>query len=128
MERIVWSDAFKTGHAVIDQSHKVLFESCNRMVDHQEAGETSKCANALVDFVGICTVHFDEEKEVFENLENIRVESHLKDHKDILDHLGIVGDKCRQSCRREACLSEVMHSLITHILKHDLSLQKYYNI
>jgi hemerythrin-like metal-binding protein len=124
MKKLEWSGYFATGHGQTDERHKEILETCNNMVDHWQAGDTERCAQDFVQCGRLCERHFNEENDLLDQLIDFNVAKHVTDHQTVLEKLSGMQHDCQTTCRGEACLSEVMHVIMGHILKFDLDLQR----
>ena len=126
MKILEWSEHFATGHAQTDSRHKQIVTACNTMISYWKAGETGKCAKAFSDCIVVCQQHFDEENVLLASLTGRDVKVHVKDHRHIMDRMRALSLDCQKLCSGESCLSEIMHNVVSHILKHDLEIQQRY--
>jgi hemerythrin-like metal-binding protein len=124
MNRIEWSEHFSTGHARTDEQHKEIISRCNAMMDYISSGDIRRCAQTFADCLLSCERHFVEESELLKTFDDIDPSEHFTDHQDILVRLKAMKRKCRDVCSGQECVSEVFHTIVSHMLKHDLKIRQ----
>ena len=126
MNRIEWSENFSTGHGPTDAQHKGIISDCNIMIEHLSSGDTARCSQAMSDCLRNCEQHFVEESTLLRSLDGIDPSEPFSDHQQILVHLNGLKKKCEKVCSGQACVSEVLHTIISHMLKHDLKIRQHF--
>ena len=79
----IWSPLFKTGHEIIDEQHRQLFDALNNIASAFRKGkgadEISKTLAFLVEYT---LIHFSTEEELMENKKYPKYLAHKKCHDD----------------------------------------------
>jgi hemerythrin-like metal-binding protein len=119
--------AFETGHEKTDDEHREILKSCGEMIALQSVGQLTDCSREFGACIKQCEDHFDGEKQFLEGSNTATAKAHLVDHAVILDKLTTMHKDCNKGCTGGECLSEIMHTLVRHILKHDIALHRKFD-
>ncbi|MCK5425861.1 MAG: hemerythrin family protein [Emcibacter sp.] len=124
MNKSKLSSAFLVGHEKIDADHVELVHILNAMVDVCKVQNSTICLEEWQKFYDRLRIHFYEEEEIMSKF-GYSDEEHIKDHKEILDHVKSLGEKCEEQNNWEDCIHEIERDLLVQILRHDLKFAEY---
>ena len=126
MKVIEWSDHYLTGHEQTDQRHKEIIQLLNDMVEQQAVGQYEGCTNSLGDCLEVCERHIAEENDVLLELKSPDITEHMMDHEALIKKMKKLKAGCATGCSGDTCLTDIAHTLLSHILRHDIVIQHAY--
>lgn len=129
---IEWRDALCVGEPQIDSDHKHLVQLINdfevAITGHIDHKRIATVLLGLVDYTG---QHFTREEEIQLKIRYPFVESHRKQHRDVLKKLGAVLQEYTESHgdNRDKLIRDLTNFLKTwlvdHIIESDLRMRPY---
>jgi hemerythrin-like metal-binding protein len=88
MELYVWDETFKVDVEILDQQHRVIFDSLRKISSAVAgAGDQGIVLSLLDSFDIYCKVHFFDEERVMENAGFPSLDLHRKQHDIFVNHL-----------------------------------------
>jgi hemerythrin len=79
-----WSDAYLTGHPMIDKQHQGLFRLVNELHDAMIAGNASQVVGATLETLTHYTIeHFRAEEALMVQIKYPRYDEHKKKHEEL---------------------------------------------
>jgi len=134
---IVWKDKFAIDGGVIDDDHRVLFDTINSIVETSKG--TCKCEAVLMEFNRLrdfAIRHFEREERLQRACGFPNQPDHHEQHEDLLDQLArfsemaesahdadVSQDKREQMQRKMQ--SFLYRWLLSHILAHDVKMRPF---
>jgi diguanylate cyclase (GGDEF)-like protein/hemerythrin-like metal-binding protein len=118
--QLVWRDAYLCGDAQIDEQHRNLFVSANRLLaldNQQHAGVIA----AMLEFIDMVRHHFTDEEALLKQLDLEMAQLHGNIHRNLLERADHLLSQYRSSHIDVAAIFHfVIHELFTqHILLDD---------
>jgi len=129
--RIDWQTAYDSGHPVIDNQHRALFDLANAllpaMLSRRPAEELEVMISALAQEVN---QHFQDEEKIFTAAEFPMAEKHISIHGRLVDQLaGLVDRFHGGTLGIEDLYAFLVNGLISrHMLEEDLEFFSYLKI
>ena len=119
--RLVWRDAYRCGHPLIDRQHEALFDDANAVLAAAAGGPPSETAVLFAALVEDCRVHFRDEERILHAAGYADAAAHAGVH----DRLLVSAERVLGQLRAGACSPGVLFDLIAcdlvagHILRDD---------
>jgi diguanylate cyclase (GGDEF)-like protein/hemerythrin-like metal-binding protein len=119
--RLVWRDAYRCGHPLIDRQHEALFDDANAVLAAAAGGPPSETAVLFAALVEDCRIHFRDEERILHAAGYADAAAHAAVH----DRLLISAERVLGQLRAGACSPGVLFDLIAcelvagHILRDD---------
>lgn len=129
-KHIVWNDAFKVGHPMIDSQHKRLFEIADELYNLVIAPQEKKDADTelvLQDCAKYVNFHFSCEEKLMHDTKYEEMEKHLNQHKAFTTYVAsLMSDFSRGSkIDLEELYNFISDWLVKHITSEDKKLAFY---
>lgn len=114
----------------IDQQHRELVATLNRLVDQLHSGETSTSYRGTVDFLcRYAEEHFSLEESYMDRFEFPGKESHMEDHNLFREKVALLSNSCDAVDTNRKEFSDladyITNWLIAHIARADKELGNY---
>jgi diguanylate cyclase (GGDEF)-like protein/hemerythrin-like metal-binding protein len=91
--KLAWHPSFESGHPVIDEQHRALFESTSALLRAILGGQSMDEVSALLDALTVAFVqHFHDEEAIFLDAGFPDAADHLAAHRALLDRAGVLID------------------------------------
>ncbi len=88
MKTYIWDGTYAVGVEILDEQHRVIFDSLQRICAAMADGSVIGTVPSLLDAFNIyCKVHFFDEERVMETAGFPTLESHRKQHDLFIHHL-----------------------------------------
>lgn len=128
---IEWSDTLKIGVEFVDEEHKTLIDSYQKLYSMMREGKGHAYYKELLDFLEkYVEDHFNHEEKVQLETNYPDAESHKKLHDDFKEKIKEIIEKHGQGEIDNKDLIEInlflKNWLIQHILEVDMAFGKYY--
>jgi len=117
-------DAFLTGHPVIDQEHRKIVNSINKVSSSIQNHEFEKCADLMDNFLTVCTDHFATEENLLAKLDYPHLKSHITFHRELTLKAKAVRILCMDMNDQDGlqrCFDEMAALLIEDVIKGDMA-------
>jgi hemerythrin len=83
MDNVTWSDEYSVGNRLLDQQHRQLMETLNRLIDQPQATVDSELVgDALSELTRFAVEHFREEQRAMEVCGYPDIEEHKRQHEE----------------------------------------------
>lgn len=121
--QLVWSDRYVSGHGLIDQEHRGLFDATNALIASMV--ESSLDSNAVMaqldDLLIAITRHFSDEENVLAEIGYTGLESHQRLHRTLLEKSQRLRDAVHAGASSPAEVVEFLANEVVnrHVLKVD---------
>ncbi len=119
-EYIDWSDQYAVGVELIDHDHQKLVGLLNQVVStanfHMGESYVRSVIGELIDYT---KYHFEREENLMKENEYPSLDSHIAQHKSMIDQVSSFSDRIQNSpnCEDDVCM-EVYHFLKSWLLNH----------
>ncbi|MCW8837029.1 MAG: hemerythrin domain-containing protein [Rhodospirillales bacterium] len=128
MPVVRWTSAFEIGIPDIDEDHKRILGSVQKIHDAIDGGRFDDCAELVAEFFVIARGHFEREERILEGAGYPHLKHHAARHKELLSMAEEVGEFCtglkNRSGARE-CFERMVSFLISDIVEADLEFKSY---
>ena len=84
MQRLEWSEAFRVGHAALDQQHEGLLALINRLIDLDRGVDARVFTAVLNELLEYAEKHFSVEEELMQVHGFSGMAAHLAEHEDFV--------------------------------------------
>lgn len=119
--RLVWRDAYRCGHALIDRQHEALFDDANAVLEAAASGQPSETAVLFAALIEDCRIHFADEERVLRAAGFADADAHAAVHRSLLDAAEQLLARLRSGAAAPGLLFDfIACDLVAgHILKED---------
>lgn len=119
--RLVWRDAYRCGHPLIDRQHEALFDDANAVLAAAAGGPPSETAVLFAALVEDCRVHFADEERLLHAAGIAEADAHAAVHCALLDAAEQLLARLRNGAAAPGLLFDfIACDLVAgHILKED---------
>jgi len=124
MNKLVLSSAFLIGHDVIDAEHAELVDILNDIIEGYKSKDIGQCKENWQIFGQALRRHFADEEKIMADL-GFDNKEHQLHHQEIIKHIKIACGKNKTLEDWKNCLVEMIHDILTTILKYDLKFAEY---
>ncbi|MCQ8104799.1 bacteriohemerythrin [Methylomonas sp. SURF-2] len=118
MSKFTWKDEYKTGHEIIDEQHRNLFQLANQLADVSDQDEITRL---LMLFYQHVREHFQYEEQYMKQTGFSDYAAHVESHNKMLDRLIDISKKVQT---KQWAISEIQSFVdswvLVHILEEDM--------
>lgn len=123
MQCVIWNDRFEVGIKIIDEQHKGLVDTMNKLCDSLDQGTEKNVINeVLKELSAFAVSHFGTEEKYFKEFNYEKTEEHIAEHNKFKEKI----ESLKKDCDEQSCTNvstEIMAYLgdwfADHVLKHD---------
>ncbi len=119
---IVWRQGFASGHKIIDDQHRSLFNDANELIEVITNHQPSLVINATMrELIKDIQTHFRTEEEILEKLAPGIVASHKAIHAQLLEETRTLADRVlhKQASPRDLIGFLVFDVISSHLVRED---------
>ena len=121
MTKYVWDETYAVDVDILDQQHKVIFDSFRKigsaMADESDGGSVPSLLDA---FDIYCKVHFFDEERVMETAGFPSLEPHRKQHELFINHLELFKTSHSFAAKRtQDRFAIIAEWFIHHVMTYD---------
>jgi hemerythrin len=113
---VEWKDAYKIGHAEIDQQHQRLFELTNALMAAKDVGELRR---SMVQLYKHTREHFDLEESLMRQYKYPELAQHTEMHDNLLSRLNEVSEEVGRGQVNRSALVQLMGTWALHHIPHE---------
>ncbi len=93
-KKLEWEEKYSVGIEEIDNQHKHMFATINKLLDIISTGSTKENLGDIIEaLVKYKIFHFATEEKYFKEFNYEETEDHIKKHKEFNDNLTILKEK-----------------------------------
>jgi len=126
--RLEWLATFELGVAEIDDDHRKMLATMQRVRDALGAGDRAACLAALDALLEVSAAHFEREEAFLTAHGYADVAKHQAYHTDLFYRaatLKAAGARVETMDQLEACCDEMMSFLIDDVVRGDAGLKSF---
>lgn len=126
-----WKPSFETGNEKIDAQHRGLVRSLNIIFTFSNEGKGALAFAECMAFRKLAEKHFDEEVEILREAEFPRLETHAREHMNLLGKFDEIFSVCCMVCKEGVpCpyMEDLSFLTVDHLVRHDLDYKSHLQV
>ncbi len=129
IQKVKWKSNYSVNNKHIDEQHQKLFEILNILIDNKDVNIHSRIiTDTLLEMLNYAEYHFSTEEKYMLKFNYPSYNEHKKEHMDFIKKTSLLSLRAMEN--DETIPLEILiflnDWLVSHILKSDLELSKYF--